>query len=271
MSSIKKKKIGCIGVGNMGGAIVLGLEAKIPAGNLNIFDTDKNKLAPFSKKDIITSASIEALVKNSDIIIIAVKPDTVNFILDEIKNLIDNKIILSIAAGISNYQIEKRIGHTNKIIRVMPNTPSLAGEGMIVMSPNGNVNEESLTIAKDIFSSIGKVMILPEKLMNAVTGLSGSGPAYVFTFIQALADGGVKMGIPRDKSIILAAQTVLGSAKLVLENTEDPITLRNMVTSPGGTTIDAVHILDRSGFAGYVIDAVETATKKSKKLGEDGV
>jgi len=144
----------------------------------------------------------------------------------------------------------------------------MVGEGMSVLSPNDHVDEQSLLEVEQIFAKIGRVAVLPEKLMDAVTGLSGSGPAYVFTFIQALADGGVKLGIPRDKAVMLAAQTVLGSAKYVLESGEDPSTLRGRVTSPGGTTIEGIHVLERSGFSGIVMDAVEKAAQKSQKLGE---
>jgi len=183
-------------------------------------------------------------------------------------NVSGDTIIVSIAAGVTIAAMEQAAGGDKKLIRVMPNTPSVAGEGMSVLSPNKNIDAKALDIVENIFSQIGKVLVLSEELMDSVTGLSGSGPAYVFTFIQALTDGGVKMGIPRDKSLVLAAQTVLGSAKLVLETGEDPISLRGKVTSPGGTTIEGVHILEKKGFSGIVIDAVEAGTLKSRKLGE---
>jgi len=261
--------IGCIGAGNMGAAIILGLASDIPAKNLMIYDIEKSRTDLLSEKyGIISSGSIQSLADNSDIIIIAVKPDTVAEVISKIKNTIKNKVIVSIAAGVTIDSIEKEAGKSCKIIRVMPNTPALTGEGMSVLSPNKNIDNTTLQKVEKIFSGIGRVLVLPEKMMNAVTGLSGSGPAYVFTFIQALTDGGVKMGIPRSKALILAAQTVMGAAKMVMETGEDPAALRSSVTSPGGTTIDGIHILERAGFSGIVIDAVEAASEKSRILGE---
>jgi pyrroline-5-carboxylate reductase len=138
---------------------------------------------------------------------------------------------------------------------------------MSVISPASDTDNKLLAISEEIFSYLGRVMILPEKLMDAVTAVSGSGPAYGFTLIQAMVDGGVKMGLPRDKATILAAQTILGAAKMILESKDDPITLRGKVASPGGTTIEAIHILERSGFSGILMDAIEAAKCKSEKLG----
>ncbi|MCP4133430.1 MAG: pyrroline-5-carboxylate reductase [bacterium] len=269
MSQLKSKTIGCIGMGNMGTAIISGLSAKMPAENLIIHDIDPNKLDSLSAKyGVVTAESDRSLVTESNIVIIAVKPAVVSSVLMQVKDLVADSIIVSVAAGITIDSIEKVIGSSTRVIRVMPNTPALIDEGMSVLSSNKNIDDKSLSIVEEIFSEIGKVLVLPESMMDAVTGLSGSGPAYAFTFIQAMTDGGVKMGIPRDKAIILAAQTLLGSARLVLDSVEDPIALRGKVTSPGGTTIDGVHILEKAGFSGIVMDAVEAATLKSKKLGE---
>jgi pyrroline-5-carboxylate reductase len=265
-----KKRIGCIGAGNMGGAILSRLAASADSAAITVYDIDAGKAEALSKKTgIAVAKSPEALAGASDILIIAVKPDAVAAALGVIKGIVaSDSIIVSIAAGISIGAMEKILGQARKIIRVMPNTPSMVGEGMSVLSPNGNVDANSLLEVEQIFSKIGRVLALPEKLMDAVTGLSGSGPAYVFTFIQALADGGVKLGIPRDKALLLAAQTVMGSARYVLESGEDPIALRGKVTSPGGTTIEGIHVLERSGFSGIVMDAVEKAAQKSQRLGE---
>jgi pyrroline-5-carboxylate reductase len=265
-----KKTIGCFGAGNMGGAILSRLAAGMDPGLLAVYDIDAGKAAAMSRKTGITApTSSEDLARKSDVIIIAVKPDAVASVLGAVKGVLSSEtIIVSIAAGVSIGSIEKILGGSAKIVRVMPNTPAMVGEGMSVLSPNSNIDDDSLLEVEQIFSKIGKVLVLPEKLMDAVTGLSGSGPAYVFTFIQALADGGVKLGIPRDKALVLAAQTVLGSAKYVLESGEDPTALRGKVTSPGGTTIEGIHVLERSGFAGIVMDAVEKAAQKSQRLGE---
>ncbi len=254
----------------MGGAILSRLAASVDSAAITVYDIDAGRADALSKKTgVAVAKSPEVMAGASDILIIAVKPDAVASALGAIKSaLSSDAIIVSIAAGISIAAVEKILGRSVKIVRVMPNTPSMIGEGMSVLSPNGNVDDKSLLEVEQIFSKIGRVLTLPEKLMDAVTGLSGSGPAFVFTFIQALADGGVKLGIPRDKALVLAAQTVMGSARYVLESGEDPMALRGKVTSPGGTTIEGIHVLERSGFSGIVMDAVEKAAQKSERLGE---
>jgi pyrroline-5-carboxylate reductase len=265
-----KKTIGCIGAGNMGSAILVRLAKSYDPKFLHAYDVDSHKTDTLLREcSIGIEQSADALADNSAIIIIAVKPESVAAVLESIKKKISpGKIIVSIAAGVKISSIEQILGHSAKIVRVIPNTPVLVGEGMSVLSPSRSVDDDSLLEVEQLFSKIGRVLVLPEKLLDAATGLSGSGPAYVFTFIQALADGGVKLGIPRDKALMLAAQTVLGSAKYVLESSEDPISLRGKVTSPGGTTIEGIYTLERSGFAGIVMEAVEKAALKSQKLGE---
>jgi len=266
----KRKTIGCIGAGNMGGAILSRLAANIDPSLVYVYDVDAGRSDSLARATGITAvSSVEELARSSGIIVIAVKPDAVAAVLSSIKGMITpESIIVCIAAGISLTAMEKIIGTSGKIVRVMPNTPVMVGEGISVLSPNASVDGDSLLEVEQVFSRTGRAMVLPEKLMDAVTGLSGSGPAYVFTFIQALADGGVKLGIPRDKALILAAQTVLGAARYVIESGEDPMSLRGKVTSPGGTTIEGIHVLERSGFAGIVMDAVERAAQKSQRLGE---
>ncbi len=269
MSNYTTKTIGMIGAGNMGEAIINGLSTKLAPQQLFLYDIDNKKAESISQNSNINhKTKIEDLINNSDIIILAVKPNIILNLLDDISKYINDKIIISIAAGITIKSIEDRISHKHQIIRVMPNTPSLVGEGISVLSPNSTTTDETIKIAQQIFSTIGKQAVLPESQMDAVTGLSGSGPAYVYTFIQGLIDGGVKMGLSREIATKLAAQTVLGSAKMVLDNNADPISLRGKVTSPGGTTIEGVHVLEKAGFSGIIMDAVETATLKSKKLGE---
>ncbi len=265
-----KKIIGCIGAGNMGAAILVRLAGSYDPKYLRAYDIDPSKTDTLLRDcSIGTEQSPESLAGNSAIIILAVKPDVVATVLESVKkNVSADKLIISIAAGVKISSLEQILGASTKIVRVMPNAPVLVGEGMSVLSPNSRVDNDSLLEAEQLFSKIGRVMVLPEKLLDAVTGLSGSGPAFAFTFIQALADGGVKLGIPRDKALLLAAQTVYGSAKYVLDGVEDPISLRNRVASPGGTTIEGIFTLERSGFAGIVMEAVEKAALKSLKLGE---
>jgi pyrroline-5-carboxylate reductase len=269
MSVLKNLTIGCIGTGNMGGAIISGLAKKIKKEKIFCFDKDKSRLESVKTGLGISAAGSAAeLTAKSDVVILAVKPDVIRPVLEDIKENAAKKYIISIAAGISINFINDIINSPNNIVRVMPNTPALIGEGMSVISPFLNETDDKLlAISEEIFSYLGRVLVLPEKLMDAVTAVSGSGPAYGFTMIQAMIDGGVRMGLPRDKATVLAAQTILGAAKMVLENSDDPITLRGKVTSPGGTTIEAVHILERSGFSGILMDAIEAAKCKSEKLG----
>jgi pyrroline-5-carboxylate reductase len=268
MSVLKNLTIGCIGTGNMGSAILSGLAKNINKEKIICFDKDKTRLESIkSGLGIKISSTAIELTESSDVIILAVKPDIVHPVLLELKNNIAKKFVISVAAGISINFINGIIESPNNIVRVMPNTPALIGEGMSVISPASDTDNKLLAISEEIFSYLGRVMILPEKLMDAVTAVSGSGPAYGFTLIQAMVDGGVKMGLPRDKATILAAQTILGAAKMILESKDDPITLRGKVASPGGTTIEAIHILERSGFSGILMDAIEAAKCKSEKLG----
>ncbi|NMB64619.1 MAG: pyrroline-5-carboxylate reductase [Spirochaetes bacterium] len=259
--------IGCIGLGNMGSAICIGLSKLLHSENIISYDVDSSKVKELSQKvNLSAASSIQELSDKSDVIIIAVKPNMVETVAREIKSKQKAALVISIAAGITLARLSEWLGDSYRIIRCMPNTPALIGEGMSVLS-TVSATENDIHIAQAIFSALGKVMILPEHLMDAVTAVSGSGPAYVFTFIQAMADGGVKAGLSRNDALTLAAQTVLGSAKMVLQG-EEPIILRGKVTSPGGTTIDAIHVLEKNGFSGIVMDAIEAACSKSKKLGE---
>lgn len=259
-----EKKIGIIGLGNMGGAIASGLAGSLPPAQIHVYDTDPEKSGLI--KDVTVSPFIEELIETCSILIIAVKPDKIDEILSKLRKF--SGTIVSVAAGIKIETLARGAGIDKKIVRAMPNTPALAGCGMTVICAGENVPQDELEDVKKILMYTGKVLILPEKLMDAVTAVSGSGPAYVFTFIQALADGAVKMGIPREDALTLAAQTVYGSAKMFLDKRENPVKLRDQVASPGGTTIEAIHVLEKAGFSGIIIDAVEAAALKSKELGK---
>lgn len=268
MKQFNEYTIGIIGLGNMGGAIAGGLAATFPPEKICGFDNNSAKVALFESDGMTGYASEDELAKHCDIILVAVKPDVVSTVLEKIKPFVSDKLILSIAAGVTISSMESIVGASTEVIRIMPNTPALVRQAMTVLCPGSAASEHSVKIAEEIFSLVGRTIVLPEKYIDAVTGLSGSGPAYVFTIIQAMADAGVKLGIPRDKSVILAAQTLLGSAEMVLSSGEDPISLRGKVTSPGGTTIAAVHVLERAGFSGILMDAVEAAALKSEQLGK---
>jgi pyrroline-5-carboxylate reductase len=204
------------------------------------------------------------------IIILAVKPQTMKALLEECRGRItSDHILISVAAGLPISFYNKTIGQKNlKIIRAMPNTPALVLEGASALSKNGNVSDQELQEAEAIFLAVGEVVLLDEVHLDAVTGLSGSGPAYVFSFVEALIDAGVKNGLTRAVSEKLALQTVSGSVKLLKESGEHPAALRGKVTSPGGTAITALHVLEKVGFHGIIMDIVESAVVRSRQLGQ---
>ncbi len=267
--SLETIKTGCIGLGNMGSAIARGLASTMSPDNIYGYDIDPEKAAQLSS-DAGTQAvsSLKDITDTCDFIILAVKPDKITDITTELRSSLKaDTVLISVAAGISIGIIESALQKKQKIIRCMPNTPSLVGAGMLVLSPNGEMDQDNIHTACSMFEVLGKVLVLPEKMMDAVTGVSGSGPAYVFTMINAMADGAIRMGIPRPEALTLAAQTVYGAAKMVLETGKDPFTLRGMVTSPAGTTIEGVFELEDAGFSGIVMRAIEAATSRSRQLG----
>jgi pyrroline-5-carboxylate reductase len=252
----------------MGSAIISGLVKAVGGEHVICHDSNPGALEKAcGSYSAAAAASPEELCRRCDIIIVAVKPDAAPSVLREICPFTSGKVIVSIVAGLPLNSIEEITGSTQKVVRVMPNTPALVGEGMTVLSPNRETTPDDIQKIEAVFSLLGKVLVLPEKMMDAVTAVSGSGPAYVYTLIQAMTEGGVKMGIPRDKALLLTVQTVLGAAKMVAESGEEPVVLRGRVSSPGGTTIEAVHVLERAGFSGIVMDAVAAAAEKSQKLG----
>jgi pyrroline-5-carboxylate reductase len=269
--------LGFIGAGNMASAIIKGALNKniLDTDSICVYDVDNNKCKELKDSlGINIASSIESLCEDSGIIFLAIKPNVMASVLNEIvqfdlneENKRDRPIV-SIAAGWSSDKIKSITGAHKKVLRVMPNTPLLAGEGMSVFEVPSNFEEKDFQFIEHIFSSLGKVEKVPVKLMDAVTAVSGSGPAYVYMFIEALSDAGVLYGLPRDTAITLAAQTVLGAAKMVLDTGKHPGKLKDEVCSPGGTTIEAVKVLEQSAFRGSVISAVEQCAKKSKALSE---
>ncbi len=267
-----KERIGFIGGGKMGEALVKGvLRAKLSsAGKIIVSDVDKKRCQILEKATgIKTTQENKKVTSGSDIIILAIKPNVMGDILEELKNDITPKhLVVSIAAGIPLSFIESFLNKGCRAIRVMPNTPCLVGETAAGYALGKNATRGDGKLVGEILNAVGKSYLLEEKHLDAVTGLSGSGPAFVYTVIEALSDGGVKMGLPRDISTKLAAQTVLGAAKMVLETGMHIGVLRDFVTSPGGTTIAGLHALEKGGIRNALINAVEAATKKSKRLGK---
>jgi len=209
------------------------------------------------------------VVAASELIVLAVKPQSMTALLAEIRPVVTNRhLVVSIAAGIGLQQLATGLGSERRLIRVMPNTPCLVGASASGYSPGGTATAEDVAIVDRLFKAVGLAFRLPESLLDAVTGLSGSGPAFIYVVIEALSDGGVRMGLPREVATALAAQTVLGAAKMVLETGSHPGVLKDMVASPGGTTIAGLHALERAALRGALMDAVEAATRRSIELGK---
>lgn len=264
------KKIGFIGAGNMGSAIIEGLikSGDYKPENIIVFDKNASALKLCKEKNGVKTVNNIADTLVCDILFLCVKPNVLYDVIKEIKKDIKpDLVIVSIAAGQSIEKIETAFEKEINLIRVMPNTPALCGEGMSALSPNKNMkNDDRTDDVLKMFETLGKADIIDEKLMDAVTGISGSSPAYVFMFIEALADAGVLAGMPRDKSYKFAAQAVLGSAKMVLETGKHPAELKDMVCSPAGTTIEAVRVLEEKGMRSAVIEAVNACVEKSKEM-----
>jgi len=261
-------KLGVIGAGNMGMAIINGyIKSGADAADILVYD-DYKKGVDKEISGIAEYAGIGELVGDSDIVLLAVKPNVIDEVLEEVaKKYTGKAVIASIVAGISVSYMESKLGKTSKIVRMMPNTPSMVNEGMCAACRNVNVTKEEFEGILGVFEGIGLAEEVPENMMDVITGLSGSGPAFVYIFIEALADGAVMNGMPRDKAYRFAAQTVLGSARMVLETGIHPGQLKDMVASPGGTTIAGVSSLEKNGFRFAAMEAVTSATMKSKELG----
>ena len=281
-------KLGFIGCGNMGRAMLGGI---VKSGLLKPedvivsvgFENEAETIREVFKTEVVLDNAVVA--EKAETVILAVKPNMLDTVLPEIRSGISEEtLLISIAAGKSIRTIEETLEKMPEgkkirsiedaikkkvsLIRVMPNVNAMVGEAMSALCPNENVTEEQLSFAAEIFSCFGRAEVVPEKLMDTVTGLSGSAPAFVFAFIEALADGAVAEGLPRAQAYTFAAQTVLGSAKMVLQTNKHPGELKDMVCSPGGTTIEGMAALEENGFRHAAISAVRAASKKSRKLGK---
>ena len=264
--------IGFIGAGQMATALGQGFvrAGLTEGGRLLASDPVPEATARFAET---TGASIAEgnldLVRKADVVFLAVKPQQMGAVLEEIRSaLTAETLVVSIAAGVPIARMAATLGDQARLVRVMPNTPCLVGRGACGFCLGATATESDATLVKDLLSSVGIAFQVPEKLMDAVTGLSGSGPAYVYTIIEALSDGGVRMGLPRNISTALAAQTVAGAAEMVLATGEHTGTLKDRVTSPGGTTIAGIQLLEEGGLRAALMAAVEAATERSIELGE---
>jgi pyrroline-5-carboxylate reductase len=263
-----KKKIGIIGCGNMGEAILRGLHHKGMTKNIVVSEARPERRG-FIKKTygVEVEQDTKKLASEVQVIILAVKPQELRGVLQEIAPALDSStLIISIAAGASLGTIASILDKGARLVRAMPNIAALALESATALAKGGEATEDDLEVAQEIFDALGRTVVIPEALMDAVTGMSGSGPAYVCLFIEALADGGVRMGLPRKAALEMAIQTVLGTARLLSEQGEHPANLKDRVSSPGGTTIAGIASLEAKGFRGAVIEAVASATQRSKEL-----
>ena len=259
--------IGFIGGGNMAEAMIKGLlQSNIKDIIVSEPRAERRDYLTNTYK-IKTTFDNKMTVKSSDIVILAVKPQNMEEVLDEIKeSLTDDKLIISIAAGITLSYLTSKL-NKSKIIRVMPNTPALVQEGMSVLSMQECIHNKEMDTVRSIFMSIGKVLVLPEKYMDAVTALSGSGPGFLAYFVESMIEGGIKVGLDKTIASELAIQTFIGTAKL-LETGLQPTKLREMVTSPAGTTAEGLKICEEKNLKDIIISVIEAATRRSKELGK---
>ncbi len=264
-------RIGFLGAGKMATALAQGW---ITAGLTASAQVGASDPVAAAREHFTKTTGAAALTENgrviaqSDVLVVAVKPQNMADLLAEIRpGIKPEHLLISIAAGITIKQIADAVGADKRIIRVMPNTPCLVGASASAFAASAGTSAADVQLVERLLNSVGRAVQVPEKLLDAVTGLSGSGPAFVAVVIEALADGGVRMGLPRDLALMLAMQTVLGSAKLLLDTGQHPGQLKDMVASPAGTTIAGLHALERGGVRAALMDAVEAATKRSIELG----
>jgi pyrroline-5-carboxylate reductase len=266
------KKIAFLGAGNMAGALIKGLLHAGACEPSEIFAVDVRppRLEELHElHGIRVGRELAEATAWADVVVLATKPQVFDRVLPIVgASLRPETLVVSIAAGVPIEAMEARFPSGTRVVRTMPNTPALVDAGATAISAGTHAQDEDLALVQRIFDSVGVTVVLEESLLDAVTGLSGSGPAYIFLIIEALADAGVKVGLHRDSAQLLAAQTVLGSAKLLIETGEHPGRLKDQVTSPGGTAIAGLHTLEAGGLRTTLIDAVESATNRSKELGE---
>ena len=261
---------GFLGFGMMASALVKGI---LKAGSCKPDEIFVINRHPEAVKEEIVKLGIQlapnpqVMVERSDVIVLGTKPGDSLQLLREVRSALDGKLLISVAAGIDLEHLQDAAGHRTRLIRAMPNTPSLIGQGATAYATGDHATPQDAQIAESVFSSVGIVYRVREAALDAVTGLSGSGPAYVFTFVEALADGGVMMGLPRDVALDLAIQTVCGSAQMIRQTNRHPAELREMVASPGGTTMAALETLEARGFRFTVMSAVRAASERAQQLG----
>lgn len=267
-----QSKIAFLGGGNMAEALIKGMQKAgvVRPEQMLVNDVSSERLEYLKRTyGIVIEKSTKEAAAAAGIVLLCVKPQVIDVVLSKIVAAADkSKLVISIAAGVTIERIEKMLSGEPRVVRVMPNTPALVLAGAAGVAAGSRATADDIALVQEIFGAVGRSVVVEEKMMDAVTGLSGSGPAYVFVIIDALSDAGVKAGLPRPLALELAAQTVFGSAKMVLETKEHPGKLRDMVTSPGGTTIEGLHALEKGKFRATLMNAVQAATERSKELGK---
>ena len=266
--------IGFIGAGNMAEAMIRGLVrgGHVPAARITASGPRRERLDKLvASYGIAITLDNREVARSAGLVVLSVKPQILDKVLREIRDQLQpGALVVSIAAGVDTEAIESAITDGVRVVRAMPNTPALVGAGATAIAPGRHASEADLATAKALFDAVGITVVLDESHLDAVTGLSGSGPAYIFLILEALSDAGVKVGLSRRSAQLLAAQTVLGSAKMLIETDEHVGRLKDMVTSPGGTAIAGLHTLEEGGLRTTLINAVETATKRARELGRGG-
>ncbi len=263
-------KVGFIGCGNMGGAMIKGILDSGICGREDICASDASEKLLKEKAEALgirTFTDNSSTAREADVLFLSVKPQYYEVVINDIKDSVNGeRLIVTIAPGKTLSWVKEKFGKEVKIIRMMPNTPAMVGEGMIGMCRNENVSDDEVEMVRELCKGFAKTEVIPENLMDVVTAVSGSSPAYVFMFIEAMADAAVAGGMPRDKAYIFASQAVLGSAKMVLETGKHPGELKDMVCSPGGTTIQAVRVLEERGMRSAVFECMEKCLEVSRKM-----
>ena len=268
---LEQVRFAFIGGGNMAEALIKGLLSGLGVTPQQIMATDvvpERRTYMQTTYGITASADNKHAVQESTVVILAVKPQIMPTILEEIAPVVNSeKLVISIAAGITLQTLQRALGDSRRVVRVMPNTPALVLAGAAGISPGKAATAQDVALVEQIFNAVGRAMVVSDEMMDVVTGLSGSGPAFIFALIEGLSDGGVLMGLSRQTATLLAAQTVLGAAKMVLETGKHPGELKDMVTSPAGTTIAGMQALESGGLRGLMMEAVRRATERSEALG----
>lgn len=265
-------RLGLIGCGQMGEALLRGLLAAglVAPESVQAADPDPERLRLMVQRYGVRAAQDNrSAAKGADVLVLAVKPQSVNELFAQLRNAVsDRTLVVSVITGVRLVRLEAELGDRSRVVRAVPNTPALVGSGMTAVAAGARVSADDLRTAVELFNAVGTTLVVEERQLNAVTGLSGSGPAYAFVVIEALADGGVKAGLTRDVALQLAARTLSGAAQLLLETGEHPGQLKDRVASPGGTTIAGLRELEAGGVRAALINAVEAATRRATELGQ---